>query len=226
MLCLAHGVFPGSVRFRHRPARHGRAADHLASTAGLGLLAQGGSAADAAVGAAAVMAVTSPYLCGMGGDMLAVVSAPGADPVALLATGRAGSGVDAAQLRAEGHSVMPVRGDFRTVPVPGAVDGWLALHARFGRLALAECPRPGDRVGRGRLRGVPDAVAGQSSRPSGPGGAGALPRRPRSPSRRTCAYPPSVARCGPSPTTGGDGFYGGEFGRNLVELGRGVFAED
>ena len=36
------------------------AADHLASTAGIGLLAQGGSAADAAVGAAAVMAVTMP----------------------------------------------------------------------------------------------------------------------------------------------------------------------
>src|ERR1019366_3571334 len=80
------------------------AADHLASTTGPGLLDQGGSAADAAVGAAAVMAVTSPYLCGMGGDMLAVVSAPGVDPIAMLAVGRAGSGVDAAKLRAEGHS--------------------------------------------------------------------------------------------------------------------------
>ena len=33
---------------------------------------------------------------------------------------------------------MPVRGDFRTVPVPGAVDGWLALHDRYGRLPLAD----------------------------------------------------------------------------------------
>ena len=31
------------------------------------------------------MAVTSPHLCGMGGDPLAVVSAPGSDPVAMLA---------------------------------------------------------------------------------------------------------------------------------------------
>ena len=63
--------------FASHPALRGMvsAADHLASTAGIGLLGRGGSAADAAVGAAAAMAVTSPYLCGMGGDMLAVVSA-------------------------------------------------------------------------------------------------------------------------------------------------------
>ena len=54
------------------------AADQLASIAGLSLLAEGGTAADAAVGAAAVMAVTSPHLCGMGGDVLAMVSQPGA----------------------------------------------------------------------------------------------------------------------------------------------------
>jgi gamma-glutamyltranspeptidase/glutathione hydrolase len=112
------------------------AADQLASHAGVAMLERGGSAADAAVAAAAVMAVTSPHLCGMGGDLLAMVSAPGADPVALLSIGRAGSGVSASGLRAEGHSVMPVRGDLRSVPVPGAVDGWLALLDRFGRLPL------------------------------------------------------------------------------------------
>ena len=55
---------------------------------------------------------------------------------ALLAVGRAGSGVDPARMRAEGHSVMALRGDVRSVTVPGAVDGWLALHDRFGRLPL------------------------------------------------------------------------------------------
>ena len=113
------------------------AADNLAATAGIGLLQQGGSAADAAVGAAAVMAVTSPHMCGLGGDLLAMICPPGGEPVALSAIGRAGSGVDADQLRAEGHRVMPLRGDLRTVPVPGAVDGWLALHGRWGRLPLA-----------------------------------------------------------------------------------------
>ena len=56
------------------------AADQLASTAGVSLLGHGGSAADAAVAAAAVMAVTSPHLCGLGGDMLAMISSPAPHP--------------------------------------------------------------------------------------------------------------------------------------------------
>ena len=63
------------------------AADQLASTAGVSLLDHGGSAADAAVAAAAVMAVTSPHLCGLGGDMLAMISEPGSPPTALLGVG-------------------------------------------------------------------------------------------------------------------------------------------
>ena len=118
------------------------AADQLASTAGVSLLDHGGSAADAAVAAAAVMAVTSPHLCGLGGDMLAMISEPGSPPTALLGVGRSGSGVDAARMRAEGHSVMPLRGDLRSAPVPGAVDGWLALHHRFGQLPLEEVLAP------------------------------------------------------------------------------------
>ena len=98
------------------------AADQLAATAGNDALARGGSAADAAIATGAVMAVVGPHLCGLGGDALAMVSAPGASPQALLAIGRAGAGSDAARLRAEGHAVMPLRGDIRSVPVPGAPD--------------------------------------------------------------------------------------------------------
>src|SRR5271163_1039108 len=118
------------------------AADQLAAAAGLGTLECAGSAADAAVATAAVMAVTSPHLCGLGGDVLAMVSAPSETPKALLAIGRAGSGVDPSALRARGNRVMPIRRDVASVTVPGAVDGWLALHARFGRLALPEVLAP------------------------------------------------------------------------------------
>ena len=51
-------------------------------------------------------------------------------------------GSDAARMRSEGLRVMPLRGDIRSVQVPGAVDGWLALHERHGRLALAEVLAP------------------------------------------------------------------------------------
>ena len=37
---------------------------------------------------------------------------------------------------------MPMRGDVRSATVPGCVDGWLALHERFGRLPLADVLAP------------------------------------------------------------------------------------
>ena len=74
------------------------AADQLAASAGLAMLAQGGSAADAAVATGTAMAVVGPHLCGLGGDVLAMIAAPGSSPEALLSIGRAGTGSDAAAL--------------------------------------------------------------------------------------------------------------------------------
>jgi gamma-glutamyltranspeptidase / glutathione hydrolase len=212
--------------FAPRTARRGMvaAADQLASAAGIGALEQGGSAADAAVSAAAVMAVTSPHLCGMGGDLLAMVSAPGADPLALLAVGRAGSGADAAAMRAQGHTVMELRGDIRSVPVPGAVDGWLDLHGRFGRLSLEHVLAPAIALAEDGfatsmmlslashlVAGVPGA---QELCPDGPLALGATVRLP------------GIARTLRAIVAGGrDAFYGGEFGRCLRELGSGLYTE-
>ncbi|MFP5328220.1 MAG: gamma-glutamyltransferase, partial [Acidimicrobiia bacterium] len=50
--------------------------DHLASGAGVAMLRRGGSAADAAVAASAVVAVTCQHMCGMGGDLFALVHTP------------------------------------------------------------------------------------------------------------------------------------------------------
>jgi gamma-glutamyltranspeptidase / glutathione hydrolase len=199
------------------------AADQLASTAGIALLEQGGSAADAVVAAAAVMAVTSPHLCGMGGDLLAMVSAPGSEPVALLSVGRAGSGADAGQMRSQGHVVMPLRGDIRSVPVPGAVDGWLALHERYGRLPLRAVFAPA--IGLAEegfaasimlvlashlVAGVPGA---QQLCPDGPLELDAHVRLP------------GISRSLQAIVQDGrDGFYGGEFGRAVLELGAGWYA--
>ncbi|HET7523949.1 MAG TPA: gamma-glutamyltransferase, partial [Acidimicrobiales bacterium] len=111
--------------------------DHLASQAGISAIRQGGNAVDAAIATNAVLAVTSQHMCGLGGDLFALVHEPGGErPHALNASGRSGSGADARALRAEGHTVMPMKGDIRSVTVPGCVDGWLALHERFGRLPL------------------------------------------------------------------------------------------
>jgi gamma-glutamyltranspeptidase/glutathione hydrolase len=112
--------------------------DPRAVAAGEQVLADGGSAADAAIAANAVLAVTKPALCGVGGDLIAIVHPGGvAEPMVLWAAGRAGSGADLERLLAEGRKWMPYEHDIRCVPVPGCVDGWVALHERFGRLPLS-----------------------------------------------------------------------------------------
>jgi gamma-glutamyltranspeptidase/glutathione hydrolase len=199
------------------------AADQLAVVAGVDVLGDGGSAADAAVATGAAMAVVGPHLCGLGGDVLAMVAPPGGPPEALLAVGRAGSGSDAARMRAEGLTTMPLRRDIRSVQVPGAVDGWLALHERHGRLPLDRVLAPAIELAE---EGFPASImlafashlvhelpgAGELC-PDGPIEVGATVRLPGI--ARTLR---AVAREGRA------GFYGGEFGRGLLELGAGHFS--
>jgi gamma-glutamyltranspeptidase/glutathione hydrolase len=117
--------------------------DQIAAQAGIEALRAGGCAVDAAIAAGAVLAVTQEHQCGLGGDLWALVHRPEEEvPHALNAAGRAGSGADPERLRAAGHERMPADRDSGCAPVPGCVDGWLALHERFARLPLADLLAP------------------------------------------------------------------------------------
>ena len=118
----------------------------LATTAALGILENGGNAIDAAVAAAAVLNVTEPHMTGMGGDMFAILwSAREGRLVGLDASGRSGSKVDPAALRAEGRDDAPGSGA-QAVTVPGALSGWNALLETYGTLSLAEALAPAIRI--------------------------------------------------------------------------------
>ena len=67
------------------------AADHLAARAGDAIFAAGGNAVDAAIATNAAIAVTGPHLCGMGGDLFALIHTRDG-VIALNSSGRAGSG--------------------------------------------------------------------------------------------------------------------------------------
>ena len=197
------------------------AVDHLAAQAGVAMLRAGGSAADAAVATSAVLAVTTQHMCGMGGDLFALVHRPGDDePAVLNASGRAGSGADADRMRADGHRVIPSSGDIRAVPVPGCVDGWLALHERFGRLSLTDVLAPARGYAADGFAASPFLAWTASMVAELPGGSdfsaatapGAVVRRP------------GVARMLDAiGSKGRDGFYGGEFGTGLLQLGNGEY---
>ena len=197
--------------------------DHLATGVGVDLLRRGGSAADAAVGANAVLAVTSPHMCGPGGDVWALVhDGSSGPPAALDAAGFAGSGADADRLRSDGCDEMPLHGDVASVTVPGAVDGWLALHDRYGRLPLADVLAEAVRMADSGFA-VSALLADRAGEVAGVDGntdipadlrAGAVVRRPG-----TARALRAVVE------QGRDGFYGGEFGEGLVALGAGEYRE-
>jgi gamma-glutamyltranspeptidase / glutathione hydrolase len=218
-----------SLRVPATPVRALRAvaatADQAATQAAMEVFVRGGNAVDAAIGANAAIAVTGPHLCGLGGDLLALVRTPDGEIQGLNASGRAGSGADADALRADGHRAMPMRHDIRAATVPGCVDGWAALHERYGSLDLARILAPAVRLAAsgfpaspllvGSLAMLDEAAAErfaelveQATRP------GARVRRP------------GVALTLRAIGAGGrEAFYGGAFGEGLLGLGAGWFSE-
>jgi gamma-glutamyltranspeptidase / glutathione hydrolase len=109
---------------------------YLASAAGLAQLASGGNAIDAAVAANLVLGVVCPYLCGYGGDLLALVH--DGDLHAYRGVGRSPQAATVAGVRERaGTDEMPVVGA-HTVTVPGAIAGWFTLLERFGTRSFGE----------------------------------------------------------------------------------------
>jgi gamma-glutamyltranspeptidase/glutathione hydrolase len=199
-------------------------ADHLASSAGLAMLQRGGSAVDAAIAANAVLAVADPHLCGMGGDLFALVHDGTGPPAALDAAGRAGAGADPERLRAEGHTTMPFRRDIRSVTVPGCVDGWCALHARYGRLGLDEVLAPA--IGYA-ADGYPASLLLAFVAPMVAEVAGVEPwaTRPVADGQRL-HRPRTAAALRAIVAHGRDAFYGGPFGEGLLAMGAGEYEAD
>ncbi len=106
----------------------------LASQAAAQILARGGSAVDAAIAANAVLGVVEPMMDGIGGDLFVLYwDAQTGELTGLNASGPAPRGLSPAFLAAHGVKAMPADG-IHTVTVPGAVEGWARMHARYGRL--------------------------------------------------------------------------------------------
>jgi len=193
--------------------------DALASRAGVDILRRGGNAVDAAIATSAVLTVTTQHMCGLGGDLFALVSQDGAVPLTLNASGHAGSGADAARLRAEGHPRMPMLHDIRAVPVPGCVDGWLALHTRLGRLPLDQVLAHAIGAAEEGFAASPLLAATLQRFAGQPGMAQFGTPHPGELVRR-----PAVGRALRAIAAGGrDAFYLGEFGQGLHALGAGEY---
>jgi gamma-glutamyltranspeptidase/glutathione hydrolase len=113
------------------------AAHPLAVSAGQSALMAGGSAVDAMIAAQAVLCVVAPDACGVGGDMFALVHCTGEAPVAVNGAGAAPMGLQA--VSSDGAN---------SITIPGIVDAWATMSARWGRLSLAQVLAPAIAIAR------------------------------------------------------------------------------
>ena len=114
----------------------------LAAQAGAQVLARGGNAIDAAVATNAVMGVVEPMMNGLGGDLFAIVYDAKTNKLyGLNASGWSPKGLTLEYLKNKGIAAMPQSG-IDSVTVPGSVDGWSKLLARFGWMHLQQVLAP------------------------------------------------------------------------------------
>ncbi|MEM9836924.1 MAG: gamma-glutamyltransferase [Bacteroidota bacterium] len=125
-------------------AQHGMAATSqpLATQVALDILKQGGTAVDAAIAANAVLGLVEPTGNGMGGDLFAIVwDAQKEELTALNASGRSPRSLTLDYFKEQNMTKIPSHGPL-PVSVPGCVDGWFELHAKYGKLPIADILQP------------------------------------------------------------------------------------
>ncbi len=109
----------------------------LASQAAIEILKKGGNAVDAAISAAAVLAVVEPHMTGIGGDCFALFWKPGAKVTGLSGMGRSAKAASLDWYSENNiNSIDPTSA--HAVTVPGAIDGWCRLVEDHGSLTMPE----------------------------------------------------------------------------------------
>ncbi|MES1979497.1 MAG: gamma-glutamyltransferase family protein [Pseudomonadota bacterium] len=115
----------------------------LGAQAGLRMLLKGGNAVDAAIAAAAAMAILEPVSNGLGSDAFCILW-DGRELHGLNASGRAPQSWTPDYFKrkySEGAETPPRRG-MDSVTVPGAVGSWMTMSERFGKLPFADLLEP------------------------------------------------------------------------------------
>ena len=110
----------------------------LAAQAGLRVLQDGGTATDAIIAMAGVLAVVRPHMNGIGGDAFGIFyNGETGEVTALNASGRSGALATPEFFAIAELDRIPSIGPL-SVSVPGAVAGWIDAHDRYGSMNFAE----------------------------------------------------------------------------------------
>jgi gamma-glutamyltranspeptidase/glutathione hydrolase len=198
-------------------------AQPLASLAGMRMLLAGGNAIDAAVAAAAVLGVIEPFQTGLGGDCFALIyDAKGGRVHALNASGPAPLAASLDDYRARGLTAMPEHGPLSWT-VPGCVDGWCQMLARFGTMPLDRVLEPAIAYARDGFAISPaDAVqwaVSETLLAAHPGARRHLLFAGRAPRAEEVVVQPTLAATLAQIAEGGrDAFYDGPIAQRLVRF--------
>lgn len=118
------------------------ASQPLAAMVGIDVLKAGGNCIDAAISANAMLGLTEPAMCGIGGDLFAILwSEPDQRLYGLNASGRSPYDWTLEKAAELGLHAIPHDTPL-SWSVPGCVSGWEALLNRFGTHSLAQCLTP------------------------------------------------------------------------------------
>jgi len=131
-------------------AQHGMVATSqpLATQVALDVLKRGGNAVDAAIAANAMLGLVEPTGSGIGGDLFAIVwDAKTKKLYGLNASGRSPQSLTLEYFKSQGMDKIPAFGPL-PVSVPGAVDGWFALHGKFGSMPMSDILSPAIEYGK------------------------------------------------------------------------------
>ncbi len=113
-----------------------------ASLAGRDVIRNGGNVFDAAIATSAVLCVTQNNLCGLGGDMFALLRQDGKTIVDINGSGRSSHNASISFFSEKNLERIPDRGPLSAITVPGLVDGWMEIHKRYCTKEFSELLEP------------------------------------------------------------------------------------
>ena len=198
----------------------------LATQIALQTMRDGGSAIDAAIAANAALGLMEPTGNGIGGDLFAIVWDPKTRKLhGYNGSGRSPKALTLDEFKRRGINDIPPHGPL-PVSVPGTVDGWFALHGRFGKRTMAQNLAPTIRYARdghpvheviayywGRSVPVLSKWPGFAEQFTVDGG---TPEKRRGPRRGETWRNPNLANTLEKIANGGrDAFYKGEIARSI-----------
>ena len=124
--------------------------EKLATEAGIDILRRGGNAVDAAVASAAVLGVTEPFSCGIGGGGFLVIRTAGGRVTTIDGRETAPAAMHPTSFWQNGVPLPfnDARYSGLSVGVPGTVETWVDALEKFGTMSLSEVFAPAIHVAR------------------------------------------------------------------------------